>query len=672
MAKHPSLNIPTSIVISGVESNTYFDIVVRKNNIRFVLMSYHYLQGKPKNFLKERIEEFPDLKVFIDSGAHTFFNKDGEYRQKDEKFWDEYLTKYTEFVKENRDYIFACANLDIEAIVGVDTVDKWNDKYFKPVEESGVEVCYIWHSERGESGWEEYAKKHSYIGLSMTNDVGATVQKLKKKLKVAEKYNTRVHGMALTKTEVLVHVPFFSADSTTWLVGQQYGELNWFDGRKMRRLSKDQWRRQYKTRLLKEPFNADWELLTTGMGGKGDTYELLRLNVIAYKLAEEHIRKRLKNKMYWLPKGDEAVGVVEVDSLETPPYEWFDGECDDWQQYLMKLRIMPSGYSKDEAVDLLYLFYIFLNEDYRALEEDFEEQEIIDYAQAVISNSIEDYESAVEALRDYFVKNATGERNDLRGVDDMDEELGIARPKEREVYVEEDVFDIIDLSEEQIEEGLHLPAPKDASMPEIEAYDEELARNNIVAVRDDKGRFLKGQQAVRKPKNIYSKKYPKLNCDTCYKSGDCPEYKPGYVCAFDKMFKRFDTRNAEDVIDAMSSMINHNLERLQRAMMFEIMDGGMATPEVTGLIDQNAKLLEKLQQIQQLSAQTIIQQRRIYTPDGTETIENSMNVNPSSGGILSQIFGTPSKSTKDEDVDSPKKNKEGFEDVIEVDYEDGE
>ena len=672
MAKHPSLNIPTSIVISGVESNTYFDIVVRKNNIRFVLMSYHYLQGKPKNFLKERIEEFPDLKVFIDSGAHTFFNKDSEYRQKDEKFWDEYLTKYTEFVKENRDYIFACANLDIEAIVGVDTVDKWNDKYFKPVEESGVEVCYIWHSERGESGWEEYAKKHSYIGLSMTNDVGATVQKLKKKLKVAEKYNTRVHGMALTKTEVLVHVPFFSADSTTWLVGQQYGELNWFDGRKMRRLSKDQWRRQYKTRLLKEPFNADWELLTTGMGGKGDTYELLRLNVIAYKLAEEHIRKRLKNKMYWLPKGDEAVEVVEVDSLETPPYEWFDGECDDWQQYLMKLRIMPSGYSKDEAVDLLYLFYIFLNEDYRALEEDFEEQEIIDYAKAVISESIEDYESAVEALRDYFVKNATGERNDLRGEDDMDDELGMARPKEREVYVEEDVFDIIDLSEEQIEGGLHLPAPKDASMPEIEAYDEELARNNIVAVRDDKGRFLKGQQAVRKPKNIYSKKYPKLNCDTCYKSGDCPEYKPGYVCAFDKMFKRFDTRNAEDVMDAMSSMINHNLERLQRAMMFEIMDGGMATPEVTGLIDQNAKLLEKLQQIQQLSAQTIIQQRRIYTPDGTETIENSMNVNPSSGGILSQIFGTPSKSTKDEDVDSPKKNKEGFEDVIEVDYEDGE
>lgn len=859
MAKHSSLNIPTSIVISGVESDTYFDIVVRKSGVRFVLMSYHYLQKKEKDFLKKRIEEFPDLKIFIDSGAHTFLSNRDDYVDKPMSFWETYIKGYQDFLTANKDYIFACANLDIEAIVGIDKVDEWNDKYFKPVEESGIEVCYIWHSERGQDGWREMCSKHSYVGLSYENDAQMTVQRLMSMINVAKKTNTRVHGMALTKSEILARVPLFSADSsvdgnskvlvryktknptvpykmeqlsikelydknidwefrtsdfetrvpykdvevltvdnnnniiwgslygvvkhivkkptiklkvqggkevicttdhsiitmdsegnlietkadtlkvgdyvlsykventlreekpnyinadvkgitflkikdieqitdgteevevydlsvekyerffangilvhnTTWLVGQQYGELNWFDGRKMKRLSKDQWRRQYKTQLLKEPFNADWELLTTGMGGKGDTYELLRLNVIAYKLAEEHIRKRLKNKMYWLPKGDEAVEVVEVDSLETPPYEWFDGECDDWQQYLMKLRIMPSGYSKDEAVDLLYLFYIFLNEDYRALKEDFEEQEIIDYAKAVISESIEDYESAVEALRDYFVKNATGERNDLRGEDDMDEELGIARPKEREVYIEEDVFDIIDLSEEQIEKELHLPAPKDTSMPEVEAYDEELARNNIVAVRDEKGRFLKGQRAVRKPKNIYSKKYPKLNCDTCYKSGDCPEYKPGYVCAFDKMFKRFDTRNAEDVIDAMSSMINHNLERLQRAMMFEIMDGGMATPEVTGLIDQNAKLLEKLQQLQQMSAQTILQQRRTIMADGTETIENSMSVNPSSGGILSQIFGGLNKSTKDGDKDSPK-NKEDFEDVIEVEYGDGE
>lgn len=1060
-----------SVIISGVESNAYWDIVVKQSNMKFVLMSYHYLQKKPKDFLKKRIEEYPDVKVFIDSGAHTFLTNVDKFADKPMSFWDKYLQEYTDFIRYNKDYIFACADLDIDPIIGEEAVDNWRDTTFESLrKETGVDVCYIWHTNRGEAGWEEMCRKYNYIGMSMENDAEVTVQRLMKRMKVAEKYNTRVHGMALTKTEILVRVPFFSADSsvdgnskvlvryktknptvpykmeqlsikelydryidwefrisdfetrvpykdvevltvdnnnntvwgnlygvvkhivkkptiklkvqggkevicttdhsiitmdsegnlietkadklkvgdyvlstkvenafrdnnhknslwdkgfqfkltdnalqmyglwigdghindeyigfscfndeecvkpiksfmdrwgkdikyssentvdgriysvelvkrfkklglvghshtkrvpkwvyslseyqigqflkgyfsadgtapceistvsehlkddlvcllemmgiytsvtyypsstfikdgkeynarenwkitvkdinslikfrdkigflqkhkmdslnkyieskkprqsrreekpnyinadvngvtflkikdieqvtdgteevevydlsvekyerffangilvhnTTWLVGQQYGELNWFNGRKMQRLSKDQWRRQYKTQLLKEPFNADWDRLINGMGGRGDTYELLRLNVIAYRLAEEHIRKRLKSKMYWLPKGNE---VIPFNNVETPRLEWFSGDCENWKEYMMKLRIMPSGYNKEEAVDLLYFFYIFLNEDYEKLEEDFEESDIIEYAQSVVDSSISTYEEAVEHLSDYFIGNATGERNELRGEDDMDEELGTSRAKERDKYVDEDVFEVIDLSQEQINEGLQLEAPKD--MPEVEAYDEELMRNSIVPVRDSSGKFLKGQQKIRKPKNIYSKKYPKLNCDTCYKSGDCPEYKPGYVCAFDKMFKRFDTRNAEDVMDAMSSMINHNLERLQRAMMFETMDGGMATPEVTGLIDQNAKLLEKLQQIQQLNAQTILQQRRTIMADGTETIDNSMSVNPQAGGILSKIFGNSSKAEKEEDIDedAPKKSKKGFEEVIDVDYE---
>lgn len=1070
MAKHQSLNVPTSVIISGVESDRYWDIVVGQCGMRFVLMSYHYLQKKPKDFLKKRLEKYPDVKIFIDSGAHTFLTNDGKFEDKPMSFWEDYLEKYTQFIRDNKEYIFACADLDIDPLIGEEPVDKWRDEVFEKLrKETGVDVCYIWHTNRGEQGWEEMCRKYQYVGMSMENDDGITVQKLMKRLKVAEKYGARVHGMALTKTEILVRVPFFSADSsvdgnskvlvryktknptvpykmeqlsikelydknidwefrtsdfetrvpykdvevltvddnnntiwgslygvvkhivkkptiklkvqggkevicttdhsiitmdsegnlietkadklkvgdyvlstkvenafrdnnhknslwdkgfqfkltdnalqmyglwigdghindeyigfscfndeecvkpiksfmdrwgkdikyssentvdgriysvklverfkklglvghshtkrapkwiyslseyqigqflkgyfsadgtapceistvsehlkddlvcllemmgiytsvtyypsstfmkdgkeynarenwkitvkdvnslikfrdkigflqkhkmdslnkyieskeprqsrreekpnyinadvngvtflkikdieqitdgteevevydlsvekyerffangilvhnTTWLVGQQYGELNWFNGRKMQRLGKDKWQRQFKTQLLKEPFNADWDRLMNGMGGRGDTYELLRLNVIAYRLAEEHIRKRLRTKMYWMPKDGE---VISTDSLETPRLEWFSGECEDWKEYLVKLRIMPSGYDKEEAVNLLFFFYIFLNDDYETLQENFQENEIIDYAKAVVDSDIEDYEEAVEALRDYFIGNATGERNELRGEDDLDEELG-NRPKERAKYIEEDAFQIIDLSENQINEGLMLPAP--SSMPEVEAYDEELARNNIVAVRDESGKFVKGQQKVRKPKNIYSEKYPKLNCDTCYKSGDCPEYKAGFVCAFDKMFKRFDTRNAEDVVDAMSTMVNHNLERLQRAMMFETMDGGMITPEVTGLIDQNAKLLEKLQQIQQLRAQTILQQRRTITADGTETVESSMAVNPVDGGILSKIFGSSSKNDKKEDIDedSPPNKKKGFEEVIDVEYE---
>lgn len=657
----PSINMPTSIMISGVESERYWDIVVRQCGVRLVLMSYHYLQNKPKDFLKKRVAEFPDIKIFIDSGAHTFLSNE-EWKNAPLSTWEGYLKTYTNFIRENKDYIFACADLDIDSLVGVEQVDKWREEVFEPLrKETGVDVCYVWHAERGEQGWEEMCQKYGYVGFSMENDKEVTLQRVMRRLKVAEKYKTRVHGFALTKVDVLVRAPFFTADSTTWLVGQQYGELNWFNGRKMQRLSKDQWRRQYKTQLLKEPFNANWDLLINGMGGRGDTYELLRLNVIAYKLAEEHIRARLKNKMYWMPKAGE---ILDANTLETPPLEWFDGECKEWKEYLMKLRIMPSGYSKEEAVNLLMFFYIFLNDDYETLEKDYDEQVIIDYARALLSPKINSYEEAVAELKDYFVKNATGERNDLRGEDDLEEELNSFRPKEREEYLEEDEFEIIDLSEEQINSGLQLEAPK--SMPEVDAYDEELMRNDITPVRDNKGRFLKGQKKVRKPKNIYSEKYPKLYCSTCYKSGDCPEYQEGYVCAYDKLFKRFDTRNEDDVVNAMSSMVNFNLERLQRAMMFEMMDGGMATQEVTQLIDQNARLLEKMKGLLDNNPKTILEQRRVLKADGSEEVTTSMGVNPQGEGILSKIFGSPNFSSEETRM---KEKEEMEEEVIEVEYE---
>lgn len=646
IGSHLALDIPTSMIISGVESDKYFDITVRQCGIRFVLMSYHYLQKKGKNFLAKRLEEFPDLKVFIDSGAHTFFANRDEYSQKSEEFWEDYLERYTNWVRDNKDYIFACANLDIEGLVGLDKVDEWNGKYFEPLEaDTGVQVCYIWHAERGNQGWEEYCKKHSYTGFSGENDINTT-QKMMKMLGVAKKYNTRVHGMAMTKTDEMVKIPFFTCDSTTWLVGQQYGELNWFDGRGMKRLSKNEWQRQYKTKLLKEPFLADWDKLINGMGGRGDTYELLRLNVIAYKLAEDYIRKRLGTKMYWLSSNTKVSSSSNSTPTDfnLPSYEWFMGEeyigLDD---YLKQFNISTMDYTVDEAVNILFYFYLFLEDDKEHLDE-VEDDDLIGYAQTAIDSSISSREDAIEALSIYFKANASGERTDFIG------ESGMNIAKDRERYVEEDEFAIVEVSESDITNNLALPAP--SSMPEVDVYDEELKKHGIVAVRNSKGQFVKGQQKVRKPKNIYSDKMPKLFCDSCYKSGDCPQYKAGYVCAFDKMFKRFDSRNTQDVMDAMASMVNFNLERMQRAMMFEVMDGGFATQEVTGLVDQNVRLLEKMNNMNNLMPKAIVSQKRVVREDGTEEVVTEMNVsNPQQGGILSAIFGSSSnKEDKEENV----------------------
>lgn len=637
--KHIGNSKPTHIIISGVESDKYWNIVVDQCGIRNVLMSYHYLQKKGSGFLKERLTKTPDVKILIDSGAHTFYAKIDEFSKKPDSFWEDYLTKYTSWIAENKDYITSCANLDIEGIVGIEKVDEWNKKYFEPLEEIGIDVCYIWHAVRGNNGWEEYCKKHKYVGLSTEND-SLTTQHLSKMLTVSKRYNARVHGMALTKTEVLVRVPFYSVDSTTWLVGQQYGELNWFDGRKMKRLSKKDWQRTYKTKLLKEPFNADWDKLINGMGGRGDTYELLRLNVIAYILAEEHIQKRLNAKMYWMnSKPKTQVKSHEEVLKTTPDIEWFEGDCNNYQDYLKVLGIDIDTYTKEEAVDILYYFYMFLNDDEEALAL-ISDEDLIDYANQALETPIATREDALRELKDYFVENALGERDDFKS------EAPI-QPKERGSYLEDDEFTVIDLTQTDLEKAPMLPQFATGSMPEVEEYDEELAKNGIAVVRDSSGKFVKGQQRVRKPKNIYSEKYPKLVCDTCYKSGDCPQYKAGFVCAFDRTFKKFDSRKVEDLVDGMGSIVEFNMGRLQRAMMFEVMDGGMPTAEVSHLIDQNMKYLEKMKDLMTNSPKAVVEQRKVLKSDGTQEITTSVGVTPQTGGILSQIFGDSNKNSRE-------------------------
>ena len=669
---HEKFNEPMNIIISGVESEAYWRIVVGECEMKTVLMSYHYLQKKPKDFLAKRLKKHPDVKVFIDSGAHTFLSNFEKFEDQPIEFWNTYLQNYVNFIRENKEHIFACADLDIDDAVGVEQVDEWRRKYFEPLEEEGVQVCYIWHSIREDKGWEDMCKKYSYVGFSMENDASATLQRIMKRINVAKKYNTRVHGMALTKTEILSRVPFFSADSTTWLVGQKYGELNWFDGRKMRRLSKTEWRRSYKTKLLKEPFNADWDKLINGMGGQGDTYELLRLNVIAYRLAEEYVRKRLGSKQYWMTSGgssastghriprkrkrssQEATESVQTTSVAVvptfsqnnevnyPTLEWFDGACNDYKDYCKEFNIDVDSYSKEEAINILFYFFILLDAPDELLDEE-DSEDLIEYAKSVVDDSIDTREDAIKELRIFFQQNLEGSRQDFNPNQ-------MAQPKDRALYVEEEEFILRDLSQDEIDTEYALERPKEDDMPEVTIYDEELKARGIEAVRDSKGRFIKGQQRIKKPKNIYSKKYPKLNCDTCYKSGDCPEYKAGFVCAYDKMLNRFDTRNYDDIMDAMTSIVNANLSRMQKAMLFETMDGGMPTGEVTGLIDQNMRLLEKIKNLQDTSPKTVLSQRRVVKEDGTQEVVTEMNVNPQ-GGILSKIFGVQEDDKEDKEKD---------------------
>ena len=138
-----------------------------------------------------------------------------------------------------------------------------------------------------------------------------------------------------------------------------------------------------------------------------------------------------------------------------------------------------------------------------------------------------------------------------------------------------------------------------------------------------------------------------MACDACVNAQKCPEYKAGYVCAYSKMFDRFDTRSMADVIQAMQGMASYSLTRLQRAMLTETMDGGIIDPNVTNLINQNMGLMKTLQMMYETGSQEVLKQTKTIRSDGSQEITTQVS-NPQQGGILERIFGDLGKNSSEE------------------------
>lgn len=653
------------IFFSGVESDRYFDIVTNETNA--VLMSYLYIKRKGKTFISNRAKERPGLRVMIDSGVHTFLKKEDEYRKKSLDYWEKYLLEYVEFARNNRDNVFAIIELDLVDFVGIDKIEEWRETYFRPLEEDGIQVMYVWHETEGQARWEEMCKKYSYIAFSLQGDRAPDMNTCIKMVNIAKKYGTRVHGLAATGMDAMQKIPFYTVDSTTWLVGTQFGEVNFFDGRTMKRLKKDKWKRQFKNKLI--ALGADWNLAE-----REEPYELIRINVLTFLQVEAYLRKTMKNKAYWL-EGKKVVEeepkklmpsreVKDIKDVELPDNNWFYPEEDDedayegYEDFAKELGI-DVNLSKDDIIMWIEIFYTFIKFERETIDK-YTDEEIFNLVDIFgLKNDCNTRKKAIEVLPQVFKDHACGIRHELENYAEKQARAGEAPPKakEREDYLEEEIYETVDIPKEEVESVLKqfLPTGGQSDMPEVEAYDEEIRRVGIVPVRDEKGRLLKGQKSVRKPKQLYSDLMPKLSCDTCIKAGSCPDYVAGFVCAYNKLYKRFDTRDENDIMDAMHSMVQHNLQRMQQQMIFEMLDGGVADPNVTGMIDQNMKLLSMMQQMKQVQKQVVATRKVVMDENGKATeIVETVQANPQQGGILSRLFGntnpSPPSNDKDEDV----------------------
>lgn len=631
---------PFHIFYSGVEQESYFNILYDMG-IRNFLMSFHYIQNRHTSM--EKMYGGKGIKFFIDSGAHTYQN-DPKYADVTVEEWEKHLQKYLRWAEKNKEYIFAIASFDYENMVGAEVVFEWNKKYFEPfMLRTGIPVCFVWH-QTSYVPWEFYCKRYPYVGFSAVNTDGVAIEidEFKDKLRTAEKNDSLVHGFGMTRTSMLTQLPFYTADSTTWLVGLQYGEVNYWTGTKMTRLKKEKWKGEMLGQIVSLGFDEE-KLLAE------DTEELIKVNIHAFMEAEKFIHTRLKSMMYWQKARAVHRDMDNLPSDFFPSPEWLTSSpsLDEIKEYAKKFNINPELPNVGEVVSDVVALMNWDNEDYSSFCAQYKENdfELLRGIHDFYINKIrETDEERVEDLQKFFKECLAGNNEFLL-------QMGTnfdRRQKEREEYLEEDEeYDLVDIPQEEVRAKLStlLPAPSDEEeegAPEIDALDEEIfAKADIVPTFDKDGKFLKGQKKVRKPKQVYSKKFPKLACDNCFAAAKCPEYKSGYVCAYNKIFKKFDSRNMQDIIESMQGIVNYNMERMQKAMIFETLNGTL-DGSVSSLMDTNIRYMQMLKQMYDNASAETLRQTRVVRADGS--MEETTHIsNPQSGGILERLFGNSQK-----------------------------
>ena len=624
---------PLTIFFSGVEYESYLDILYNLG-IRNFLMSYEYLKGKGSG----QIKKYPDMHLFIDSGAYTYQN-DPKYESYTNEQWEQQIKEYLSWVEKHKDSIFAIADLDLQYLpnVGYEKVYEWREKYFEPfMLRTGVPVCFIYH-EDGLEYWDYMCKRYPYVGLSLAIDKTENgTEQLKDMFRIAEKHNTLCQGMASTNTSMLTQYPFYTVDSTTWNVGLKYGEISVWTGTKMTRVKKTEFEEKAFPWISKYKQTFDFDLIR-----QEDKTEMIRVNAYAFVEAEKFVRERLKAKMYWFKAQSKKNDVDKLppDFFPSPAWLGSSPSYSDVQSYAKKMNINPE-LPEQELFNIVLDMTSFVNWNnvrFSSLKANYPPEVIKELHDTFVNRIVGSEEEKIQDLISFY-------RECLSGNNDRLLQLGTNFDrivKERDHYIEEEEEELVDLTPDEIKSRLAglIPTPKDEeSAPEIDSLDGEIYRKaDIIPVFDDSGKFVKGQKAVRKPKKVYSKKYPKFACDTCYAAQKCPEFKAGYVCAYNNMFNRFSTRDMGDIIQAVQGIVEHNMTRMQRAMIMEVINGTI-DPVTSQLMDTNIRYMQMLKQMYEYGSPEVLRQTHIIRADGSEEKTTSIT-NPQGGGILEKLFG---------------------------------
>jgi len=156
------------------------------------------------------------IELILDSGAFTAFNKKETIR----------IGDYEEYLQENKCWLKNYFNLDVLSD-GEKSFINWIH-----LKANGLKPIPVFHIGTDEKYLKEYLKTEDYIAIGAIADM-STSKRLVSLERIWEDYLTdkkgfpkvKVHGFGLTSIRVMKRYPWYSVDSTSWVMFGRYGAI---------------------------------------------------------------------------------------------------------------------------------------------------------------------------------------------------------------------------------------------------------------------------------------------------------------------------------------------------------------------------------------------------------------------------------------------------------------
>lgn len=280
----------TRIILSGTEADRFIDTAYNFARCRDTLVSFLYAEQKGTKWFEDRLRKYPGLKIMADSGAHSFRTEGYCPKWPDLAWFEDYVTRYRDWILDHKDYLNLVVNLDADVPCGMANMLRWDDEIFRPLERAGIPVCYVWHQNYGFDFWLEMCRNHEYVGLPGN----LAEPEWHKMMKPAIMNGCRVHGFAATKSFILGKVPLATADSISWKSGEMYGQTFVFESGKLRTYDKTQKDARLKYKARWTSMGVDWNELEQDKANA-----ITQVCAIAWGDYQEHVTTMTTKLAYW-------------------------------------------------------------------------------------------------------------------------------------------------------------------------------------------------------------------------------------------------------------------------------------------------------------------------------------------------------------------------------------